>query len=77
MFMPQGAPKLVRKTTSDSKKLKTIAQLLGVDDPENLKSAKVELTYKDAGGGGGSGSGGGGKASAKKASGKKASAKGR
>jgi hypothetical protein len=72
MFMPQGAQDIVRKTTSDPKKLKAIAEALGVDDPASLKSAKVELTRK-----GGGQSGGAGKGSAKKSSGKKSSAKGR
>jgi hypothetical protein len=71
MFMPQGAQDIVRKTTSDPKKLKAIAEALGIDDPGSLKSAKVELTRK-----GGSQSSGGGKAS-KKTAGKKTSAKGR
>jgi len=72
MFMPQGAQDIVRKTTSDPKKLKAIAEALGIDDPGSLQSAKVELTRK-----GGGQSSGGGKASSKKTAGKKTSAKGR
>jgi hypothetical protein len=70
MFKPEGAQDIVRKTTSDPKKLKAIAEALGVDDPGSIKSAKVELTRSGQ-------SGGGGKASSKKTAGKKTSAKGR
>ena len=75
MFMPQGAQDIVRKTTSDPKKLKAIAEALGVADPASLKSAKVELTR--GGQGGSAGKGSAKKASGKKASGKKSSSKGR
>jgi hypothetical protein len=73
MFMPSGAPKLVRKTTSDSKKLKAIADLLGVKDAGGLKSAKVELSYGEGESGGGSkgGSKGAAKGGAKKTAAKK------
>ncbi|HEX8168722.1 MAG TPA: hypothetical protein VF601_23420 [Beijerinckiaceae bacterium] len=65
MFSPDGAKDIVRKTTSDPKKLKAIAEALGVDDPGGIKSAKVELTR-----------GGGGSKSSSKTSGK-TSGKGR
>ncbi|HEX8662480.1 MAG TPA: hypothetical protein VF744_00450 [Beijerinckiaceae bacterium] len=70
--MPEGAQDIVRKTTSDPKKLKAIAEALGVTDAGSFKSAKVELSRQ-----GGGSKGGGSKGSAKKASGKKSSAKGR
>ena len=81
MFMPEGAQDIVRKTTSDPKKLKAIAEALGIADAASFKSAKVELSRQGGGGkgGGGSKSGGGkgsSKSSAKKSSGK-SSAKGR
>jgi DNA polymerase/3'-5' exonuclease PolX len=81
MFMPEGAQDIVRKTTSDPKKLKAIAEALGVSDAASFKSAKVELSRQGGGGKGGGGSksggskGGGSKGSSKKSSGK--SSKGR
>ena len=65
MFMPQGAQDIVRKSTSDPKKLKAIAEALGVADAASFKSAKIELTR-----------GGGGSKSSSKTSGK-TSGKGR
>ena len=76
MFMPEGAQDIVRKSTSDPKKLKAIADALGVADAASFKSAKVELSRQGGGGKGGGGSkGGGSKGSSKKSSGK--SSKGR
>jgi hypothetical protein len=76
MFMPNGAQKLVRKTTRDAKKLKAIAELLGVADAENVKSATVELSMGEGGqaSGGKGASKGSGKGSATKTAGKKGSA---
>lgn len=71
MFKPQGAKDVVRKSTSDSKKLKAIADALGVDSG-SVASAKVELTMK--GGQGGSASKGGTKSAGK--GGMKSGAKG-
>jgi hypothetical protein len=44
-FLPQGFTKLVRKTTSDPKKLKVIADLLGIAEP--IRSAKIEAVVDD------------------------------
>ena len=86
MFMPEGAQDIVRKSTSDPKKLKAIAEALGIADAASFKSAKVELSRQGGGGKGGGSKGGGSKGggsksgskgSAKKSSGKKSSSKGR
>ena len=74
MFQPQGAQDIVRKSTSDPKKLKAIADALGVPDSGSFKSAKVELTRGGQGGGASKGSA---KKTSGKTSGKKSSAKGR
>ena len=75
MFMPEGAQDIVRKTTSDPKKLKAIAEALGVSDAAGFKSAKVELSRQGGGAGKGGGKGGGSKGGGSKGSSKKSSGK--
>jgi DNA polymerase/3'-5' exonuclease PolX len=75
MFMPEGAQDIVRKSTSDPKKLKAIADALGVADAASFKSARVELSRQGGGGKGGSSKGGSSKGGGSKGGGSKGSAK--
>jgi hypothetical protein len=59
-FAPSGGAGLVKKTTSDSKKLQKIADLLGVDG-SGFKTVKVEFSGEGGSKGGGAGKAGAGK----------------
>lgn len=54
-LLPKGAFKIVRTVVSDKDKLKQIADVLGVKDVADLKSAEVDLVYRESGGTGGGG----------------------
>jgi hypothetical protein len=67
-FAPSGGAGLVKKTTSDSKKLQKIADVLGVDG-SGFKTVKVEFSGEGGSKGagkGGAGKGGGSSTGAKK-----------